>query len=110
MTSHGVEREETGRVEEYKGNAILRIIGSYSYIDSSGIPYKIFYQADEDGSKFEDHLGTTRHPPTPPPPESPISSGAIASLAGGGIYKWGNFEFVYIPNKIFNIIEIISVS
>lgn len=76
LTSDGMEREETGRIEESRGNTILRIIGYYSYIDSNGKPYKLFYQADEGGSKIEDNLMASTLSPstsTTPPSLSPIS-------------------------------------
>lgn len=48
-----MEREETGRIEETKGKAFLRIVGFYSYIDNNGTHYKHFYHADQEGTKFE---------------------------------------------------------
>lgn len=65
---------------------MLRITGYYSYIDNGSV-FKMFYQADEEGYKIEENLISSTTTPRPPPiiAMSPISGGAIATLAGGGL-------------------------
>lgn len=88
---------------------MLRVIGFYSFPDNNGKITKVSYQADENGSLYKNVAGSqvppilfeqlvkppgNALPPLPPfrpltttvptVPEE-INSGAIASLAGGGL-------------------------
>lgn len=80
LTTNGLEREETGIVDEIHGTLLFRVTGYYSYVDTNGKLLKMFYKADENGYTIEDTAISTDKSPE-------IASALTASLAGGGLGK-----------------------
>lgn len=95
-TSNGIERSETGTLEENNGSPFLKVKGKSQYIGSDKIIYLLEYTSDENGYKPKiTKLSETQEirSTTPPPMVirepviTRIGSSAIASLTGGGIGK-----------------------
>lgn len=90
ITSDGQEREEFGTLEEESGDEReLKIQGFYSYSEN-GARHKKFYRADKYGSKFGDTAEIYNFMITKPgkhseKPSAGFPTGAIATLAGGGL-------------------------
>lgn len=57
-TSDGQKREEEAQVYEIEGEEPVTVVrGSYSYIGTDGVEYKVEYTADKDGFKaYGDHI------------------------------------------------------
>lgn len=90
LTSNGLEREETGQLVGNQGKEGFQVTGFYRYVDDAGVIHENYYQADEGGSRIQDKQSFLKSNPAPPEEsfqQSPIPTGAIASLAGGGIGK-----------------------
>lgn len=99
LTSDGQEREESGTLEEGSGDdGSMKIEGFYSYAQNGEL-HKESYKADKEGVKFINAptftKGLTTEPyvetvtttvmPNQTIPAVALETGAIATLAGGGL-------------------------